>query len=164
MFFIISQCIIFNISDLSVSIIYLHIHFQLPNNFSKLSTSVTQCLFSACASLNKNILCAQSVSIYYQCQNSWVFVRIHGCQNSCSVAQSWPTLCEHVACSLAGSLYSWWDSLGKNTEVGCHPLLQGSFPAQGSSLHLLHWQVDSFITEPPGKARLVFIIMYKTLS
>ena len=31
-----------------------------------------------------------------------------------------------------------WDSPGKNTGVGCHALLQGIFPTQGSNLHLLH--------------------------
>ena len=36
-----------------------------------------------------------------------------------------------------------WDFPGKNTAVGCHFLLQGIFPAQGSNLHLLHWQADS---------------------
>ena len=30
-------------------------------------------------------------------------------------------------------------------------LLQGIFLTQGSNLHLLHWQVDSLTTEPPGK-------------
>ena len=30
-----------------------------------------------------------------------------------------------------------WDSPGKNTEVGCHALLQGIFPTQGSNLCLL---------------------------
>ena len=28
-----------------------------------------------------------------------------------------------------------WDSPGKNTGVGCHFLLQGTFPTQGSNLH-----------------------------
>ena len=39
-----------------------------------------------------------------------------------------------------------WHFPGKNTGVGCHFLLQGIFPTQGSNLcllHLLHWQVDS---------------------
>ena len=36
-----------------------------------------------------------------------------------------------------------WDFPGKNTGVGCHFLLQEIFPTQESSLHLLHWQVDS---------------------
>ena len=31
-----------------------------------------------------------------------------------------------------------WDSLGKNTGVGCHFLLQGIFPIQGSNPHLLY--------------------------
>ena len=46
------------------------------------------------------------------------------------------------------------DSRGKNTEVGCHALLQGIFPTQESNphlLHLLHWQADSFPLAPPGK-------------
>ena len=32
---------------------------------------------------------------------------------------------------------------GKNTKVGCHFLLQGIFPTQGSNSRLLHWQADS---------------------
>ena len=35
------------------------------------------------------------------------------------------------------------DSPGKNTEMGCHVLLQEIFPTQGSNLCLLHWQADS---------------------
>ena len=47
-----------------------------------------------------------------------------------------------------------WDSLGKNTGVGCHYLLQGVFLTQGPNLrllHLLHWQEDSLPLAPPGK-------------
>ena len=36
-----------------------------------------------------------------------------------------------------------WNSLGKNTAVGCHALLQGILPTQGSNLRLLqllHWR------------------------
>ena len=39
-----------------------------------------------------------------------------------------------------------WDFPCENTGVGCHFLLQGIFPIQGSNLcllHLLQWQVDS---------------------
>ena len=32
------------------------------------------------------------------------------------------------------------DSPGKNTRVGCHSLLQGIFPIQGSNPGLLHWR------------------------
>ena len=44
-----------------------------------------------------------------------------------------------------------WGSLGKNTGVGCHALLQGIFPTQRSNPCLLHWQADSLPSEPPGK-------------
>ena len=40
------------------------------------------------------------------------------------------------------SLLCPWDSAGKDTGVGCHALLQGLFPSQGSNsrlLRLLHW-------------------------
>ena len=45
---------------------------------------------------------------------------------------------------------------GKNTGVGWHVLLQGTFLAQGvnpSLLSLLHWQVDSLPLLPPEKPR-----------
>ena len=47
-----------------------------------------------------------------------------------------------------------WDVPGKNTGVGCHFLLQGIFPSQGSNpwfLRLLRWQVCSLLLTPPGK-------------
>ena len=34
------------------------------------------------------------------------------------------------------------DFPGKNTGVGCHSLLQGIFPTQGSNLRLLQWRAD----------------------
>ena len=36
-----------------------------------------------------------------------------------------------------------WDFPGKNTEVGCHFLLQGFFLTQGLNTCPLHWQADS---------------------
>ena len=50
-----------------------------------------------------------------------------------------------------------WDSSGKNTRVGCHALLQGIYPTQGSNLcllRLLHWQAGSLPLAPPGKPSL----------
>ena len=41
-----------------------------------------------------------------------------------------------------------WDFRGKNTGWGCHFLLQGIFPTQGSNQHLLrllHWQANSYL-------------------
>ena len=53
------------------------------------------------------------------------------------VAQSCPTLCDPMDCSPPDS-FDHGDSPGKNTGVGCHALLQGIFPTQGSNPHLLH--------------------------
>ena len=39
----------------------------------------------------------------------------------------------------------------KNTGTGCHFLLQGIFPDQGSNLCLLHWQVDSLPLSHQGR-------------
>ena len=62
------------------------------------------------------------------------------------VTQSCLILCDPME---PARLFCPWNSLGKNTGVGCHALLQGMFPTQGSKPHLLrlfHWQVGSFIT------------------
>ena len=50
----------------------------------------------------------------------------------CLVSQSCPTLRDPMDCSLPGSSVH-GDSLGKHTGVGCHVLLQGIFPIQGSN-------------------------------
>ena len=52
-------------------------------------------------------------------------------------------------------------SPGKNTGVGCHALLQGIFPTQGSNpglLRLLHWQVGSLPLVPPWEAQLITVV------
>ena len=53
---------------------------------------------------------------------------------SCSVMSS---LCNPMDYSLPGSSVN-RDSLGRNTGVGCHALLQGSLPTQGANPGLLH--------------------------
>ena len=50
-----------------------------------------------------------------------------------------------------------WDFPGKNTEVGCHFLLQGIFSTQGSNLRLLHWQADSLLVS--HQVPLVVLVM-----
>ena len=47
------------------------------------------------------------------------------------------TLCNPMDYSPPGSFVHEF-SLGKNTGVGCHALLQGIFPTQGSNPGLLH--------------------------
>ena len=47
-----------------------------------------------------------------------------------------------------------WDFPGKNTQVGCHALLQGIFPTQELNLgllRLLHWHIGSLPLAPPRK-------------
>ena len=64
--------------------------------------------------------------------------------------QSCPTLWDIMECSLPGSSIH-GDSPGKNTGVGCHALLQGIFPIQGSNLCLLcllFWEAGSLPLAP----------------
>ena len=44
-----------------------------------------------------------------------------------------------------------WDFPGNNTGVGCHFLLQGIFPTQGSNPGLPHCRQMLLLFEPPGK-------------
>ena len=79
----------------------------------------------------------------------------------CVPTQSCPTLCNVMDCSLPGC-FVYRVLTGKNTRVGCHLLLQWIFPTEGLNPHvlcLLHWQVDSFTTEPPG-LRVLFFCMW----
>ena len=46
-----------------------------------------------------------------------------------------------------------WNSIGKNTGVGCHFLLQGILPTQGSNLGLRHYRP---LSEPPRKSKANF--------
>ena len=64
--------------------------------------------------------------------------------------QLYATLCSPMDCSPPGSSVH-WDSLDKNTGVGCHFLLQGIFPTLGSNLSLLHRQAGSVPLAPPGE-------------
>ena len=61
-----------------------------------------------------------------------------------SFVTPWPVA--HQAIPSMGS----WDFPGKNTGVGCHFLLQGSFPTQGLNSCLLHHR-QTFYHEPPGQ-------------
>ena len=56
---------------------------------------------------------------------------------ACLVAQLCPTLCDPMDCRPSGSSVH-GDSLGQNTGVGCHALLQGIFLTQGLNLGLQH--------------------------
>ena len=68
----------------------------------------------------------------------------------CLATQSCLTLGGTMDCSPPGSSVH-GDFPGKNTGVGCHALLQGIFPTQGSNPGLPHLQVNSLLSESPGK-------------
>ena len=64
------------------------------------------------------------------------------------------TLCSHCPGPVVDPwLLCPWDPPGKNTGLGCHSLLQGIFPTQGSNPYLLcrlHRQAGSSPLAPPG--------------
>ena len=69
--------------------------------------------------------------------NSFSIQSLNICVVLCLVAQLCLTLCDPMGCRLSGpSIHR--DSSGKNTGVGCHALLQGIFPVDGSNSGLLH--------------------------
>ena len=63
-------------------------------------------------------------------------LRGHACMHAQSL-QPCPTLCDPIDCSPPGSSVH-GDSLGKNTGVGCHALLQRILPTQGPNLGCPH--------------------------
>ena len=65
------------------------------------------------------------------------------------VAQSCPTLCGPIDCSPPGSSVH-GDSSGKNTEVGCHSLLQGIFLTPGSNPGLPHCRLILYCLSHQG--------------
>jgi len=75
----------------------------------------------------------------------------------CLVPQLCPTLCNPVECSPPRLLCP-WNSLGKNTGVGCHVLLQGIFPTQGSNLGLPHCRWIVYRLSHQGYLLLMYLI------
>ena len=61
--------------------------------------------------------------------STWMYIEMN---MLCLVARSCPKLCDPVNHVTPGSSVH-GDSPGKNTGVGCHALLQGTFPTQGSN-------------------------------
>ena len=87
----------------------------------------------------------------------------------CLIAQSCLTLCDPMACSPPGfSVHGHFP--GKNTGVGCHALLQGIFPTQGSKsglphckwiLHLLsHLSLAFLASESKGFLKKFFMYLF----
>ena len=66
--------------------------------------------------------------------------------------------------TIAHQLLCPWDSPGKNFGVGCHALLQGIFPTQGSHPCLLHWQEGSLSSDSLGKPTRVLATLHIQFS
>ena len=82
----------------------------------------------------------------------------------CLVAQWCLTLCDPMDCSPPGSS-AHGDSLGKNTEVGCHALLQGNLPNSGIKTRCPAMQeAHSLPSEPPGKPLMKHLLCTKYLT
>ena len=72
----------------------------------------------------------------------------------CLAAQSCPTFCEPMDCNPTGpSVHG--DSLGKNTGVSCHSLLQGIFPTQGLNPGLPRCRQNLYCLSQKGSLGLV---------
>ena len=77
----------------------------------------------------------------------------------CLVAQSCLTLCDCVDCSPPDcSVHG--DSPGKNTGVGCHALLQGIIPTQGSNPALSHWRQILYCPSHQRSPRILAWVAY----
>ena len=77
----------------------------------------------------------------------------------CLVDQSRPTLCKPMDCSPQGSSV-YGDSPGKNTGVGCHTLLQGTFQTQGSNPGLPHCRRILYHLSHQGSPRILEWVAY----
>ena len=68
------------------------------------------------------------------------------------------TVCDPMNCSLPGSSVH-GDSQGKNTEVGCHVLLQGTFPTQGSNPGLPHCRQILYHLSHQGRIPIIISVL-----
>ena len=86
---------------------------------------------------NGSVYNAVSLYLPLLAMNSSMIHLFRYCPGLCLVTQSCPTLCHPTDWSRPGSSFH-GDSPDKNTRMGCHALLQGIFPTQGSNPVLPH--------------------------
>ena len=80
----------------------------------------------------------------------------------CLVAQSCQTLCDMDYSPPGSSVHG--ESPGKNTEVGCHALLQGIFPTKGLTLGLPHFSWILYHLSHQGSPRILEWVAYPFFS
>ena len=139
-----SFCCLINFSS-SFEIQLKHLHmciiFPVSSPKSLLPAMSIKNLFSPSSALPKFVYISVTVllnsSDLFTC-----FLHTRKLLRASLIAQSCLTLCNPMDCSPPGfSVQGIFP--GKNTGLGCHFLLQGIFPTQGSNPRLLHWQADS---------------------
>ena len=81
------------------------------------------------------------------------------CAVLCLVTQLCSTLCNPKDYSPPGSSVH-GDSPGKNTGLGCHALLQGIFPTQGSNPGLPHCSWIIYLLSQQGSPRILDWVAY----
>ena len=96
--------------------------------------------------------CLQHYDICEKWRLAWIFLNDLCCVYL--VVQSCLTFCNPMDCSPPGSSVH-EDSPGKNTRVGCHALLQGIFPTQGSNRGLLHYKQILYYLSHQGSPRIL---------
>ena len=103
------------------------------SSIQKILTFLVQNLASLVAQMVKNLPAMQETWVWSLSQK-----RSPGEENGIHFSGFLPGE-SHGQRSLAGArLFHPWDFPGKNTGMGCHFLLQGIFPVQGSKLGLPH--------------------------
>ena len=110
-----------------------------PQNPSQLATFISQLELALEA-----ILCHSNFISFLSIFASLLFLQFTF--SVCLVAQSCPTLCDPMYCSLPGSSVH-GDSSGKDIGVGCHALLQGNLPHAEIEPRSPALQVDSLPSE-----------------
>ena len=81
------------------------------------------------------------------------------CVCMCLVTQSCLTLCSSLHCSSPGSSVH-GDSLGRNTGMRCHVLLQGILPTQEWNPGLLHCRWILYCLNHQGSPRILELVAY----
>ena len=81
------------------------------------------------------------------------------CAVLCLITQSCLNLCDPMDCNPTGSSVH-GDSPGKNIEMGCHALLQGIFPTQGSNPDLLQCRWILYHLRHQGIPRILEWVAY----
>ena len=84
---------------------------------------------------------------------------------TCSVTQSCLTLCDTMDCNPPGSFaHKIFQARILEWVAISYSRYQNHILTQGSNPHLLYWQVDSLLSEPPGDQLIKQYTIYKVKS